>query len=91
MIVKMGADPGFEYYAMRHNTVKALLMPEPFLLETSLGYLKGSKGDYVVEVALGVRFACTAIAFLKTHARLAPEGCDRRCGPEDRRTDDVAN
>lgn len=88
MIVKLGEDPGFGSYASKDRAVKAIRMLEDFLVETALGFLQGKKGDYVVEIAPKVRFPCGAKEFLASYAPIAPDGCDRRCGIEDRRKGD---
>jgi len=85
MIVKLGEDPGFEEYAHRDRTVKAAKMRSDFLVETTLGFLPGKKGDYIVEIAPRVRFPCAEEAFLKSHVPVQLEDCDRRCGAHDRR------
>ena len=87
MIVKLGEDPGFELYANRDKAVKAVRMPQDFLVETTLGYLPGKKGDWIVEIAPKVRFPCGQEAFLATYAPMQLPGCDRRCGLDDRRKD----
>lgn len=85
LIVKLGEDPGFQDYASKDKAVKAIKMEEDFLVETALGFLQGKRDDFIVEVAPRVRFPCSARDFLAAYARLAPDGCDRRCGLEDRR------
>ena len=88
MIVKLGEDPGFSNFASKERAVKAARMREDFLVETALGYLQGKRGDYVVEIAPKVRFPCAAKEFLAAYAPMAPDGCDRRCGIDDRRKND---
>lgn len=80
MIVKLGDDPGFDEWALKGKAVKAVRMPQNFLVETSLGFLPGNRGDYLVEITKNVRFPCAEKAFLESYKRLEPDGCQRKCG-----------
>jgi hypothetical protein len=85
MIVKLGQDPGFEDWASKDKAVKAAKMKTDFLVETTLGFLPGKRGDYIVEIAPQVRFPCSETAFLASYKPLQLDDCDRRCGILDRR------
>jgi hypothetical protein len=84
MIVMLDEDPGFENFALKDSAVKAVKMRCDFLLQTSLGYMPGKKGDYIVEIAPKVRFLCSEEAFLKNHGIIQKPDTERRTG-EDRR------
>ncbi len=88
MIVKMGENPGFEEWASNDKAVKAIKMKEDFLVETSLGYLQGKRGDFLVEIAPNVRFPCSEDAFIAAHRRLEPHTEERRFAKLDRRKND---
>jgi hypothetical protein len=85
MIVMLDEDPGFDHYALKDRAVKAVKMHADFLLQTSLGYVPGKKGEYIVEIAPGVRFPCSERAFLQSYGPMEHSDCDRRCGIGDRR------
>ena len=88
MIVKLADDPGFESWALNDKAVKAAKMRQDFLVETSLGFLPGKRGDYIVEIAPHVRFPCAEAEFLASHRRLEQDEGDRRSGTVDRRKRD---
>jgi hypothetical protein len=89
MIVKLGEDPGFEDWTSKDRAVRAVKMTQDFLVETSLGFLPGKKGDYLVEMAPNVRFPCGEGAFLGAYRRIEIDAMDRRSGNDGRRRDDA--
>lgn len=87
MIVKLGQELEWEYFVRKDKLVKALKMREDFLVETYLdkGFLEGKRGDFIVEVAPGIRFPCTETHFLNGYHPVPKAGeHERRSGIERR-------
>jgi hypothetical protein len=68
MIVKLGQNPGFKRYVSKNKRVKAVKMRGDFLVETSIGFMKGKRGEYLVESAPRVRFTCAEKEFLAAYS-----------------------
>jgi hypothetical protein len=67
MIVKIDDTPVWENFAHRGNVIKAKKMSEDFMIETTMGWLYGKAGDYLVEVGTGIRFPCAGHDFLNSY------------------------
>jgi hypothetical protein len=73
MIIKLGHNPGFKRFASK-NRVKAVKLREDSLVETSLGFLQGKKGEFLVEAAPNIRFLCAEKVFLAQFRPVKSDG-----------------
>lgn len=70
MIIKLAQNLKWRSYRSNKRLVKAVKMREDFQLETSLGFVGGKRGDWVVETGKQIRFPCEESVFLKTYRPL---------------------
>jgi hypothetical protein len=56
MIIKATQRMEWDYFIRRSKLVKALHMRQDFLVECAQGWVQGKRGDWLVEVAPGMRF-----------------------------------
>ncbi len=56
MIIKARQRMEWSYFKRRSRLVKALRMKQDFLVECAQGWVQGKRGDWLVEVAPGMRF-----------------------------------
>lgn len=70
MIIKLAQNLKWRCYRSTKRLVKAVKMREDFQLETSLGFVPGKKGDWVIETGKKIRFPCDEQVFLKTYRQL---------------------
>lgn len=86
MIVKLGEELDWDYWMRRENKVKVWKAHENFRAETSIGWIEGRKGDYLVEMAPGVRLVCNEETLLKSYVPICdkPDCSERRSGADRR-------
>ncbi len=67
MIVKLAEGLHGERYKRRSLVVTARRMKEDFIFETQQGWVKGFKGQWLVEIGEGLRCNLDHEAFLRSH------------------------
>lgn len=84
MLIKLDQNLKWRNFRSKKRLVKAVKMREDFLLETSLGYVEGKRGDWVVEMGHKIRFPCDERVFLKSYHPLENDNASpwRRCDDE---------
>jgi hypothetical protein len=92
MIVKIGQELKWELFVRQDKLVKALKMREDFMVETYLdkAFLEGKRGDFLVEVAPGIRFPCPSKHFLESFVPIDKNITEDRRSGQDRRIDSCA-
>lgn len=68
MIVKLGEPLEWQTYRSKSENVKAIRLREDFLYETAHGWVKGFKGQWLVESSERVRNNLDHEAFLRAYS-----------------------